>query len=191
MAQSSNFDPKELFSDVINFVRERSQATGNRASANVSEPQLDVAILSALAIEPRNAAGIKDFVALASGGVVSPTASQVRTVVDALVEEQKVKVETKGDRKVFEITKAGKDALASARGDMKENATETGETSDKSASESSAKSTGWDSVFIVAASKLGPVLLDVAQTGSRDQQKRATEILAETRHQLHQILAEK
>ena len=108
-----------------------------------------------------------------------------------LVEEQKVKVETKGDRKVFEITKTGKDALASARGDMKENATETGETSDKSASESSAKSTGWDSVFIVAASKLGPVLLDVAQTGSRDQQKRATEILAETRHQLHQILAEK
>jgi hypothetical protein len=38
---------------------------------------------------------------------------------------------------------------------------------------------------------LGPVLIDIAQTASSDQKKRAAEILEEARHRLHVILAEK
>lgn len=185
MAQSSpNFDPRELFSDVINFVRERSQSmTNSAAPAKADETQLEVAILSALSGEAHNANAIREAVALASGGILNPSASQVRAALDILVEAGKVEVETKGDRKFFAISKLGKASLTEAKKLLKTDAEPTESAGRKSAS--------WDSVFLVAASKLGPVLLDVAQTGTREQQKRAAEILFETRHELHKILAEK
>jgi len=181
---SSNVDPRELFSNVINFVRERSQSmTSAMATAQPGEMHLEVAILSALSGEAHNANAIREAIALASGGILNPTASQVRAALDILVEAGKVEVETKGDRKVFAISKLGKSALAEAKKQLKTDGDTTESAGRKSAS--------WDSVFLVAASKLGPVLLDVAQTGTREQQKRAAEILAETRHELHKILAEK
>lgn len=185
MAQSSsNFDPRELFSDVINFVRERSQSmTSSIAPAKADEAQLELAILSSLSSEAHNANAIREAVSLASGGVLNPTASQVRASLDILVEAGKVQVETKGDRKVYAITKDGKAALTEAKKLLKSD----GETTESG----NRKSPSWDSVFVVAASKLGPVLLDVAQTGTREQQMRAAEILSDTRHELHKILAEK
>jgi hypothetical protein len=48
-----------------------------------------------------------------------------------------------------------------------------------------------DATFLKSATKLGPVLLDVAQTGTREQQQVAAAALDELRHKLHGILAGK
>jgi len=106
---SSNFDPRQLFSDVINFVRERAQSSaGSSSPAQPSQSQLEIAVLSAISTESLNASAIKDAVAIASGGALAPSASEVRSTLDVLVESAKAEAETKGDRKVFGITKAGK-----------------------------------------------------------------------------------
>ena len=48
-----------------------------------------------------------------------------------------------------------------------------------------------DVSFLKSASKLGPVMLDVAQAGTREQQQAAASVLDEMRTKLHVILAEK
>ena len=48
-----------------------------------------------------------------------------------------------------------------------------------------------DPKFLSSASKLPPVMLDIAQTGTKEQQARAAEILDKVRHDLHKVLAEK
>mgnify|MGYP006172790331 CR=1 FL=1 len=48
-----------------------------------------------------------------------------------------------------------------------------------------------DATFLKSASKLGPVMLDVAQTATREQQQAAAAVLDEMRHKLHGILAGK
>jgi hypothetical protein len=47
-----------------------------------------------------------------------------------------------------------------------------------------------DAKFLTAASKLPPVMLDIAQTGSKEQQIKAAAILDKARHDLHVVLAE-
>jgi DNA-binding PadR family transcriptional regulator len=96
-----------------------------------------------------------------------------------------VSAETKKDRKVYSLTKAGQTKLGEETKKM------AGEPAGNAAT--SGMSSSWlsfDPSFLSTASKLGPVLLDLAQTGTKAQQEKATKVLEETRHQLHKILAD-
>lgn len=181
---SMNFDLKELVGDLISLVKDRAKD----AAAQVAKPdagRIKSAVLSTIAEEAKNAAEITRALSLASAGTWNPTNAEVQQTLNALVDEKLASSKVDGDRKVYSITKAGKTALI--------NAPEVTETPiDGSASKSKFTANfSANPEFLKAASKLGPVMLDLAKTGTPVQQKAAAALLDETRHKLHQILAEK
>jgi DNA-binding PadR family transcriptional regulator len=183
---SKNFDLREVFGDLLSQVKERAMDFGQpRSSAQPTTEMIDVAVLATIAEMPKNAAEIVTALGLSSAGTWAPTVGKIHPVLDALTEAKKVSAKTDGDRKVFSITKAGKAALKDA-----------GETPFEQTK--SARTNGptmnllnCDATFLKSATKLGPVMLDVAQTGTRDQQQAAAAVLDEMRHKLHGILASK
>ena len=179
-----NFDLKELVGDLLNLVKDRAKD----AAAQVTKPdaeRIKSAVLSTIADEAKNAAEITRTLSLASAGAWNPTNAEVQQSLNALVDGKLASSKVDGDRKVYSITKAGKAALKNAP-----QATEApGHTTDAKSKFKATLSANPE--FLKAASKLGPVMLDLAKTGTPGQQKTAAAVLDETRHKLHQILAEK
>ena len=183
---SKSFDLRELVGDLVTLVKDRAMDAGQtRTTAQAGADQIEIAILSTLAETPKNTNDIVSALALASAGAWTPTAGKLHPILTKLTEEKKVTAKTEGDRKVYSITKAGKTAL-------KEGVTQpTTETTAARATGSFKSSLNCDASFLKSASKLGPVMLDVAQTGTREQQQAAAAVLDEMRNKLHGILAEK
>ncbi len=186
--ESKSFDPRQVVDELINFVRERASDARNRGfAAKPTEQQIEVAILSAISTDSKNVTDIIKAISVASGGTWQPTAGQIQSSLAKLIEAESASSKNKGDRKVYSVTKTGLEALAAAAN----------QTDDPKADQTSTKnssSLSWmtcDPKFLKSASKLGPALLDIAQTGTREQQTRAAEVLEKARHELHIILAEK
>lgn len=179
-----NFDLKELVGDLLNLAKDRAKD----AASQVTKPNADrikSAVLSTIVDEAKNAAEITRALSLASAGAWNPTNAEVQQTLNTLVDEKLASSKVDGDRKVYSITKAGKAALKDAP-----EATEApSSTSDAKAKFKATLSANPE--FLKAASKLGPVMLDLGKTGTPGQQKAAATVLEETRHKLHQILAEK
>lgn len=183
---SKNFDLGEVFGDILNQVRTRVTELGQpRNPAQPTSEQLEVAVLATLSETPKNAGEIVSALSLTSAGVWVPTGGNIHPTLAKLTEDKKVSTKNDGDRKVYSITKAGKSALKNAA----ENPAP--ETASANTAGSAKNLLNCDASFLKSASKLGPVMLDVAQTGSREQQQAAAAALDEMRNKLHVILAEK
>ena len=183
---SKNFDLREVFGDLLSQVKERAMDFGQpRSSAQPTTEMIEVAVLATIAETPKNAAEIVAALGLSSAGTWAPTVGKIHPVLAALTEAKKVSAKTDGDRKVFSITKAGKAALKEAAEAPIE------ETKSARPSGPTMNLLNCDASFLKSATKLGPVMLDVAQTGTRDQQQAAAAVLDEMRHKLHGILAGK
>lgn len=188
--ESKSFDPRQAIDELIGFVRDRASDVRTRGFA--PEPagkQIDNAVLSAIANETKNVTEVIKAISLASGGAWQPTSGQVQTSLSGLVEATLASSKNEDDRKVYSITKAGIEWLAAAANDGAQDFATSAQASSKPTN-----SLSWltcDPNFMKGASKLGPVLLDIAQTGTREQQTRAAAILENARHELHVILAEK
>jgi DNA-binding PadR family transcriptional regulator len=188
--ESKSFDPRQVIDELIGFVRDRASDVRTRGfSPKPTTQQIERAVLSAISSESKNVTEIVRAISLASGGTWQPTAGQVQTSLSALVETELAASKNKGDRKLYSITKAGVESLAAAA-----NASDTEASASDSTAAKPSSNLSWmtcDPAFLKATSKLGPVLLDITQTGSREQQSRAASILETARHELHVILAEK
>jgi DNA-binding PadR family transcriptional regulator len=183
---SKNFDLREVFGDLLNQVKERTMDFGqSRSAAQPSPDQIEIAVLATLSATPKNAADVVSALALTSAGIWVPTVGKIHPVLASLTEAKKVSAKTDGDRKVYAITKAGKAALKEAA------ANPVTETTSARASGPNMNLLNCDATFLKSATKLGPVMLDVAQTGTREQQQAAAAVLDEMRHKLHGILAGK
>ena len=180
-----NFDLRELVGDLVTLVKDRAKDVGqSRGTAQPSAEQIELAILATITETPKNATEIVAALALAGAGVWAPSTGKIHPVLAKLAEDKKVTAKTDGDRKVYSITKAGKSALKDvAENPATDNAT--------GATGSTKNLMNCDATFLKSASKLGPVMLDVAQTGTREQQQAAAAVLDEMRHKLHGILAGK
>ena len=195
MAEASNrFDLKETLDELKGFVRARAGTISGQPQHKPTAAQLDSAVLSALATEPKNAAQIVAAITLASAGSSSLTAAQVHPVLAKLTEAEFVKAKNKDDRKVFSITDLGRESLAVAGETL---ANETSDSNDSApgigANLGWASAKDWlqfDPNFMKSAAKLAPAISDVAKTGTRAQQEQASKVLEEARRQLHLILAE-
>ncbi|MFM6967113.1 MAG: PadR family transcriptional regulator [Rhodoluna sp.] len=181
---SMNFDLKELVGDLLSLVKDRAKDAAGQVIKPDAE-RIKSAVLSAIVDDAKNVTEIIRALSLSSAGTWNPTNAEVQQTLNALLDEKLASSKVEGDRKVYSITKAGKTAL--------KNAPEANETTSEG---STAKSKFTDNLtsnpeFLKSASKLGPVMLDLAKTGSPSQQKAAAALLDETRHKLHQILAEK
>jgi DNA-binding PadR family transcriptional regulator len=149
-------------------------------------------VLVAIEKEPKNLKEIADSIALASGGTWKPGAGLVLNTVSSLVELGQAESRNEGERRIYAITASGLAALTSAR-----EASTQPEAEESSTAPAGSRSYGFgqnwqtcDPKFLVSASKLGPVLLDIAQTGNRSQQEKAATVLEEARKKLHVIMAE-
>lgn len=183
---SKSFDFRELFGDLVTLVKDRATDAGQRRTSDQpTSDQLEIAVLATLADTSKNTAEVLVALALTSAGVWTPTVGKIHPVLAALTEAKKVSAKTEGDRKVYAITKAGKAALKEA---AENPVTERASTRP---SGPSVNLLNCDASFLKSASKLGPVMLDVAQTGTREQQQAAAAVLDEMRNKLHVILAEK
>jgi DNA-binding PadR family transcriptional regulator len=183
---TKNFDLREVFGDLMNQVKERALDFGQpRSAAQPTSAQIEIAVLAALADSSKNATEVGAALALTSAGIWAPTVGKIHPVLTTLTEAKKVSAKTEGDRKVYAITKAGKAALKEAA----ENPIS--ETTTARPSSQNMNLLNCDATFLKSASKLGPVMLDVAQTGTREQQQAAAAVLDEMRHKLHGILAGK
>jgi DNA-binding PadR family transcriptional regulator len=195
MAETSNrFDLRETLGELKDFVRARAGAAAGQTQHKPSASQLETAVLSAVAAEPKNAAQVVAAIALASAGGTSLSAAQVHPVLAKLTEAGLLKAKSKDDRKVFAITDAGREALVAAGEKLGEELGEepvAGEGADSQPRWGSAKDwLQFDPNFMKSAAKLAPTISDVAKTGTRAQQEQATKVLEEARRQLHVILAE-
>ena len=187
---STESKPRQIIEELVGFVRDRAAETRSRTfSPKPSSQQVERAILSAISSEARNVTEIVKAIGLASGGTWQPTSGQVQTTLTSLIEAGLVTSKTKGDRKTYIITKDGTQSLAAS---ADEAATDSADA--KSSSSKNMRNLSWltcDPEFLKAASKLAPAMLDVAQTGTREQQSKAAAVLENARHELHVILAEK
>ena len=183
---SKNFDLREVFGDLLNQVKERAMDFGQPRSAAQPTPEMiETAALATISEAPKNASEIVATLALSSAGTWVPTVGKIHPVLAALTEAKKVSAKTDDDRKVYSITKAGKAALKEAA------ANPVTETTSARASGPNMNLLNCDATFLKSATKLGPVMIDVAQTGTREQQQAAAAVLDEMRHKLHGILAGK
>ncbi|MEY4423486.1 MAG: hypothetical protein RLZZ258_589 [Actinomycetota bacterium] len=177
-----NFDLNAIASDVVAAVR--SGFSDLRNPSTNREPDSDaikVAVLSVIEHEALNAIQISAAIRLANAGLWVPSSGVIHSTLNELIASKLATAQVDGDRKTYAITKAGKKALATA---LEAPVSEAEAPNSKSDSNCNAS-------FIYSASKLGPVLIDIAQTATSEQKKKAAEVLEEVRHRLHVILAEK
>lgn len=183
----SDFEPREAIQGLFNYVKDMASSAISRPSnIQPGEEQVEAAVLGALESGPKTATQISKAILVSAAGAWAPTDGQINKSLTKLADTDKVTVKTKADRKTYSITESGKAALDLAKENL-----------DTSAHRVASKlnmNFNWmscDPKFLSSASKLPPVMLDIAQTGTREQQARAAEILDKARHDLHKVLAEK
>lgn len=188
MSNSSNsFDPRQAIEGLFGYVKDMaSNALKSGVKAQPDEARVDAAVLATLESGSKTAAQIVKSISLASGGTWLPTDGQVNRSLAELLKSESVSAKTKGDRKSYTLTKKGESALFDAREKMAEAPTMT-----PTMNMANMNWLNCEPTFLKSASKLPPVMLDIAQTASRDQQAKAAEILDKARHDLHKVLAEK
>ena len=179
---SQKFDLRELAQDIVGLVKERS-----RSAAGPTKPadsKIETAVLSTLASEPKNAVEISKSLTLAGAGAWQPTSGEIQRCLAKLETEKLVSSKLEGDRKIYSLTKAGKAAIKTAA-----DAPEV-EAERQSFGQMSAWMSRCRPEFLRAASKIAPAMIDIAKTGTQEQQVAAAAVLDETRNRLHKILAE-
>jgi len=190
---SKNIDLRELVGDLIGLIKDRAKD----AATAVTKPDAAMvqnAVLSTIADEPKNAAEITRLLTLASAGAWNPTSGEIQVALTTLTAEKLSTAKVDGDRKVYSITKAGKTRLkeSSATGASTSNSSDEGRRQFNSLADMATMAgINLTPEFREAAKKLAPAMLDMAKTGTKAQQATAAALLAETRDQMHAILAEK
>jgi len=142
------------------------------------------AILAVLAEQPRNGYQIIQEVAERSGGAWKPSPGSIYPTLQLLADEGLVTAEQVGERKVYTLTEAGREAAKPADAD-----------------DPTAASTGWNpsrmreqaeqrSALPKAGAKLAQALATVQTSGTHEQSERAIAVIDEARRKLYAILAE-
>jgi DNA-binding PadR family transcriptional regulator len=189
-SSTNSFDLRAVVGELKDFVSSRNWDSKASVSAP-SASQVELAILSALVSGPKNAQQLMPAISVASAGTLTVTQAQVQPALSNLEEAGQIESATHEDRKVYSVTQAGIDALEAAIEAGSESTSDA--TTENPAQGKNYSAPSWlkfDPEFLKAASKLAPVISDLAKTGTRSQQEKAAQILQEARHQLHKILAE-
>jgi DNA-binding PadR family transcriptional regulator len=151
--------------------------TGGSFAQESASGNVRAAILSALADGPKNGRQVMQAIAARSGGAWTPSASAVYPLLQQLTDEGLVSTQHDGERTVYDLTVAGREAAA---------ATAPGEALGDSAQRR------FDASAAVpkAGVRLAQAAAQVAQSGTPDQKERTAAILDEARRKIYAILAE-
>jgi DNA-binding PadR family transcriptional regulator len=170
------------------FGRWTSKVTNDLAHRDIRDE-----ILTAMGDKPLNGQEIMQAISENNDGWM-PSASHVYPMLTLLTDEGLLTAKVKGERTVYALTDAGREAATVA-------ASATGATDEQSTSARSSRTNfmrgwkmpSWDDAtgaMPKASVKLAQAAAQVAQTGTREQKERAAALLDETRRKLYAMLAE-
>ncbi len=192
-SSSSGFDIREA-------VETLRDAFTPRGGTGKSSPQRDLrsAILTTLSNEAKNGHQVIQAIGAASGGSWMPTASQVYPLLQQLTDEGLIGTNYDGERIVYSLTDAGREASAAAHAESHDGEREGWSRPDWGMSDFTDRMSGrWNdhwsertSAVPRAGAKLAHAAAQVTQSGTREQQERAAALLDQTRKALYAILAE-
>ncbi len=181
----SNIDLRAL----VENLRESISSLGGfspeqvRVAASMGEDRLQAEILKALEAGSKTGHEIVQAIADASKTGFKPKAANVYPLLEKLIDTGLVSASMKKDRRMFNLTAAGKEAAAQAEMPIKDATTE---------NRSAWSAPTWVDVngeVAKAGKRLANVALEVAQTGTKAQQAEAAKVIDEARRKLHAILA--
>ncbi len=192
-SSSSGFDLREA----VENLRDAFAPRGGSARSS-SQGDLRSAILAALQHEAKNGHQVMQAITAASGGMLMPAASEVYPMLQQLADEGLVSTQHDGERTVYTLTDAGREAAAAAaEAHAHESAHDNGRDSWNVSDWSDRMSGRWNdhwsertSAVPRAGAKLAQAAAQVTQSGTREQQERAAALLDQTRKALYAILAE-
>jgi len=150
---------------------------GGRMGGRMGRGDIRTAVLVELADEPMHGYQLIQAIETRSGGTWKPSPGSVYPTLQLLVDEGLATATQEGERKVYALTDAGKEAAAEFT----------------SAPHPSESRRGWDperAALPKAGAKLAQALGQVASSGSKEQQERAVAIIDDARRKLYAILAE-
>jgi DNA-binding PadR family transcriptional regulator len=176
------FDVSEVIDGIKGMVSSAMNTSSKMGSKSPTAVDLKVAVLSVLKGDAKNGKEVIQAISVVSGGTWTPKKSAIYPLLEELTDEELVAIKIEKELRVYSLTKKGKQYLVDELA-KKEEAKE------KPASSKN----NWveiNSAGVKASVKLAQALAQVAQTGTPDQQKRATELVDETRRKVHAILAE-
>jgi DNA-binding PadR family transcriptional regulator len=158
------------------------KAFGVHGSGRGGQRDIRDAILIELADEPMHGYQLIQAIETRSGGAWTPSPGTVYPTLQLLVDEGLATGKQSGERKVYTLTAAGKEAAAAvAEADAA-----------GAAQHPSGARRNWDerAALPKAGVKLGQALSQVTQHATKEQQERALAIVDEARRKLYAILAE-
>ena len=148
-----------------------------RMGGRMGRGDIRTAVLVELAEEPMHGYQLIQAIEKRSGGTWKPSPGSVYPTLQLLVDEGLATATQEGERKVYALTDAGKEAAAEFA----------------AAPHPSESRRGWDSeraALPKAGAKLAQALGQVASSGSKEQQERAIAIIDDAHRKLYAILAE-
>jgi DNA-binding PadR family transcriptional regulator len=155
---------------------------GTQRGSKAGRGDVRAGILALLKEGPRTGYQIMSDIQERSGGAWRPSPGAVYPALSQLADEGLIEGEESGGRRTYRLTQAGLDYLEQ-NPDMARAAWESMTQRDERES--------WDGPGLLAeAAKLGGGIMQVAQLGSADQVIAAQQLLARTRRELFQILAD-
>jgi DNA-binding PadR family transcriptional regulator len=192
-SSSSGFDLREAVENLRDAFTPRGGSPKGAAHGD-----LRTAILAALAHEAKNGHQVMQAIGAASGGAWMPTASQVYPMLQQLADEGLLSTQHDGERTVYALTDAGREAAAAASAEPHDTERDGWARPDWGMSEFTDRMSGrwndhWNERTTAvprAGAKLAQAAAQVAQSGTREQQERAAALLDQTRKALYAILAE-
>lgn len=181
MSNQSNFDFQGIFDSLREAVSSRLNVL-NQQVVKVSKGDLRLAILSSVEGSAKNGKEVIQSIALASGGRLNPSTSEIYPALEELADEGFLAIKIDGERRTYKLTKSGAEHLAetikTASMSMKsENAT----------TESGSKVTV---ELLKSSSLLAQAVGQVSQTCDNAKQAEVIEILDEARRKTYAILAQ-
>jgi len=154
------------------------ESFGPRAGGRMGRGDIRAAILVSLADEPMHGYQIIRAIEARTRGAWKPSPGSIYPTLQLLADEGLVTSEQDGERKVYSLTEAGREAAA--------------EFADAPQPRQPRRS--WDSERTVAlpraGAKLAQALAQVAQSGTDEQKERGVAVIDEARRKLYAILAE-
>lgn len=151
-----------------------------RQAAKQNPEQLRGEVLLTLSSGPKNGQEVINAIAEVS---VRPEASQIYPLLENLVDLGLATMKPKNDRKVYALTKTGKEAAASVQANPKPSAV----------SESAAWGIpSWvdlNGELPKSLLNLSRVSFEVSKSGSKEQQSEAAKVIDEARRKIHLILS--
>jgi DNA-binding PadR family transcriptional regulator len=178
------FDVSEIIDGIRGMVSSAMSGASKMSSSAPSAMDVRIAVMSVLKSDAKNGKEVIQAIQLASGGSWAPKSSSIYPLLEEMTDEGLVSIKIEKELRVYTLTKAGKAALAEALTKMQEKA-------EKPAH--SGSTNNWlemNTTGLKAGAKLAQALTQVVQHGSADQQKRAADLVDETRRKVYAILAE-